>query len=107
MPRPWPVKQNKKARANFRWTMERLMRREDIDIWFCDESGFLADPKPCRRWAEKGTTPTKPGTGLHIRANVAAAVHPASGELQALVFDRMEKQRFQCFIDEMAKLTKN
>ena len=36
-----------------------------------------------------------------------SAVHPASGELQALVFDRMEKQRFQCFIDEMAKLTKN
>jgi len=105
-PRPWPTKQDEKARATFRWTMERLLARDDIDIWFSDESGFLADPRPCRRWAEKGTTPTTPSTGLHVRTNVVAAVHPASGELHALVFDRMEMRRFQCFIDELAKQTR-
>lgn len=104
-PRPWPVKQDEKARANFRWTMERLQQRDDLDIWFCDESGFLADPRPRRRWAEKGTTPTSPSTGLHVRTNVVAAVNPADGELHALVFDRMEMQRFQRFIDELAKQT--
>jgi len=105
MPRSWPAKQDAKARADFRWTMDRLLKRDDLDIWFCDESGFLADPRPCRRWAEKGTTPTSPSTGLHVRTNVVAAVHPASGELHALVFDRMEMQRFQRFIDELAKQT--
>jgi transposase len=106
-PRPLPVKQDKKARANFRWTMKHLLQRDDLNIWFCDESGFLADPRPCRRWAEKGTTPTTPTTGLHLRANVVAAVHPANGELHTLVFDRMEKIRFQRFIDELAKQTEN
>ncbi|MBZ0263834.1 IS630 family transposase [bacterium] len=106
-PRSWPAKQNQKDRNNYRWTMEQLQKRTDIDIWFCDESGFLADPRPCRRWAEKGTTPTTPTTGLHIRANVVAAVNPVNGELHALVFDRMEKQRFQKFIDELAKHTKD
>ena len=107
MPRSWPTKQDQKARANFRWTLEHLQQWDALDIWFCDESGFLADPRPCRRWAEKGTTPTSPTTGLHVRTNVVAAVHPASGELRALVFDRMERQRFQRFIDELATQTQD
>lgn len=105
-PRPWSVKQDEKARANYRYTMERLEQRDDLDVWFCDESGFLADPRPRRHWAKKGTTPTSPITGLHLRANVVGAVQSKTGELHAFVFDRMETSRFQCFLDEMAKQTK-
>jgi len=104
-PRPWPVQQDKTARANFRWTMDRLCQRNDLDIWFCDESGFLADPRPRRRWALKGTIPTSPNTGLHMRSSVVGAVNPKTGEMHALVFDKMDTVRFQRFLDELAKQT--
>ncbi|MDP8208980.1 MAG: hypothetical protein P9L92_20120 [Candidatus Electryonea clarkiae] len=53
-----------------------LSQRNDPYIWFCDESDFITDPRPRRRWMLKGTTPTSLNTGLHIRPSVFGSANP-------------------------------
>jgi transposase len=104
VPRPRPVKQDPEERQWYRAHLQRL-QQQGCEIWFGDESGFLADPRPRRTWAPKGSTPTTPTTGLHIRQSVIGAVHPNAGELAALVLQRVDIEAFQAFLDQLDEQT--
>jgi len=106
-PRPWPVGQDVEKRRQFVEDLNNLLSEGDLEVWFCDESGFLADPRPRRIWAKKGTVPTTPATGLHLRESVIGAVYPESGELTALVVRSVDTNVFQAFINMFAEQTKD
>lgn len=105
--RSWPENQDPNQRASFVIELEKQLRQGDKEIWFGDESGFLADPRPTRIWAKKGTRPTTPHTGMHLRESVVGAVCPQSGEMSALVIGSVDSTVFQVFIDMLAEQTKN
>ena len=107
VPRPWPVEQDEELRNTFRADLSELLRKGNREVWFCDVSGFLADPRPRQIWAKKGSKPTTPKTGAHIRESVIAAVCPSSGLLSSLVFNRVDSQVFQVFPDNLAQDTGN
>ena len=105
VPRPTAPDRDPKARADFvEWLGQQLDQHPE-DLWFCDESGFMADPRPKAVYAKKGTTPTCPMTGLHIRESVVGAVQPQTGEFVSLVFNRVDLDVFQCFLDYLAEQT--
>jgi len=106
-PRPWPVGQDEEKRKQFVEELDNLLQDKNLEVWFGDESGFLADPRPRRIWAKKGTVPTTPVTGLHVRESVVGAVYPKCGELSALVVRSVDSTVFQVYIDMFAEQTKD
>ena len=94
-----PAKQDDELRKAYLERFSKLQQDSDVDIWFLDETGIEGDPRPRRRWAKKGSTPTIPYTGNHIRMNVCGMVCPRSGEFIALEFDFMDRVAFQAFLD--------
>ncbi|MGD8963111.1 MAG: hypothetical protein PVH43_11385 [Desulfobacterales bacterium] len=52
---PWPDKHDEQLRETFWQELKQLIKRPDVDIWFVDESGFEADPRPRKRWDKKGS----------------------------------------------------
>jgi transposase len=105
VPRPTAPDRDPKARAEFVEWLQLQLDQHPEQIWFCDESGFMADPRPKAMYAKKGTTPTCPATGLHIRENVIGAVQPTTGEFISLVFNWVDLNVFQCFLDYLAEQT--
>lgn len=103
VPRRWPAKQDEQLRAEFIELITNLMQDPDTELWFLDESGIEGDPKPRRRWAQKGSKQTIPYAGDHIRVNVCGMVAPRHGEFFALEVDYMDKDAFQVFLDEANK----
>lgn len=106
VPRPWPVQQDEELREIFRQDLSELLDKDDHEVWFCDETGILGDPRPRRRWMKKGEKGTVPFSGLHLRSNVVGAVHPKTGELFSLIVSHMDTDMFQVFLTELAKETK-
>jgi len=107
MPRPTAPQRDPQARGEFLDRLDKLLEDDTKEIWFADESGFLADPRNKRRLALKGTRPVCPQTGLHIRESVVGAVCPAIGEFTGLIFNRVDKKVFQYFVDYLAEVTDN
>jgi len=105
-PRSWPVDQDQEARKQFQEDLQPLLQRDDLEVWFADESGFLGDPRPRRIWAKKGSKPTTPSTGMHLRESVIGAVCPRSGALSALIVERVNSDVFQVFLDQLAEETR-
>jgi len=99
VPRSMPAKQDDELRKAYLGRFSELRDDSEIDIWFLDETGIEGDPRPRRRWARKGSKPTIPYTGDHIRMNVCGMVCPSSGEFIALEFDFMDRVAFQIFLD--------
>jgi transposase len=106
VPRSWPAKQDPVLRAQFRNDISIHLKNNDIDLWFCDESGFLADPRPRRVWAVKGSKIYATRTGIHLRESIVGAVCPKSGALSALVISHVDTDVFQAFLDQLAHETK-
>jgi len=106
VPRSWSDKQDPILRSKFRKDMSMLLKDKDIEVWFCDESGFLADPRPRRVWAEKGSKIKTTRTCVHLRESVVGAVCPKSGALSALVVNGVNTDVFQVFLDQLANETK-
>jgi len=79
LPRPWTECQNKGKQAHFRAELEKIVADPEVEIWFGDEGGFEGDPWPSGRWVERGSRPTVPYRGDHIRQIVIGAVCPDSG----------------------------
>ena len=52
---PWPDKHDEQLRETFWQELKQLIKRPDVDIWFADEPGFEADPRPRKRWDKKGS----------------------------------------------------
>jgi hypothetical protein len=61
------------------------------------------DPRPRRRWSARGSRPQVPYLGEHIRTNVVGAVCPKTGQSFALIFDGVDTDVFQCFLDKLAE----
>jgi transposase len=103
VPRPWPERQNEEERKAFLEQLRRWQADADVELWFADECGVEGDPRPRRRWSARGSRPKVPYLGDHIRANVIGAVCPATGECSAMIFDGVDTDVFQYYLDFLAK----
>jgi transposase len=103
VPRPWPLNQDEDKRQAFCEKLQRWQADPQVDVWFCDESGFEGDPRPRRTWTKIGKVRHSPYLGEHIRYNVFGAVRPADGRLSALLFNICDRVTFQHFLDNMAE----
>ena len=106
IPRPWPVQQDESLREIFRQELSELLDKKDIEVWFCDETGILGDPRPRRRWMKRGEKGKVSFSGIHLRSNVIGAVNPKTGELFSLIVSHMNSDFFQVFLNELAEETK-
>jgi len=105
-PRRWPAERDneedlEKQRNNFKKDIVILKKDNNVDIWFCDESGFEGDPRPRRVIARKGEKPLHKYVGGHIRASVVGAVRPKDGKFVSLIFPYVDGKIFQIFISEL------
>lgn len=104
---PWPgMRQDPLQRAAYLEALKTLMHNDAVELWYGDETGIEGDPKPRRRWAEKGVKTTVPYTGDHIRENVIGAVCPATGELFCHVVPWVDSEWFGLFIKGLADITR-
>jgi len=107
VPRPMPEPRDrdewKEQRAVFAKRMRQWIEDPKVELWFGDECGIEADPRPRRRWVEPGSKPTIPYSGAHVRRSVIGAVRPSDGALSALIFDHCNTDVFQAFLDILAK----
>jgi len=103
VPRPWPERQNEEQRAAFVEQVRQWQKDPGIELWFADECGVEGDPRPRRRWTARGSRPKIPYQGDHLRANVIGAVCPSTGESFALIFNGVDTDVFQCYLDHLAQ----
>jgi len=105
-PRKWPERQDPEARKAFCNELAQLSKDASVELWFMDECGVEGDPRPRRRWVQKGSRPKQPYFGDHIRTNVAGAVAPVSGNFFSLIVPHSDALVFQVFLDHFACATK-
>lgn len=103
VPRSWPEKQDEEERKTFIENLKEILRDPANQVWFCDETGVVGDPRPRRRWSITGSRPRVPFTGAHIRQSIIGAVQPDSGEIESLVVPGADGEVFQIFLDQFAK----
>jgi hypothetical protein len=102
MPRPWPERQNEEERKAFLEQLFRWQENPTLELWFADECG-KGDPRPRRRWSARGSRPKLPYLGDHIRAIVIGSVCPASGQCCTMIFDGVDTDVFQYYLDFLAE----
>lgn len=98
-PRPMSPKADPVKKAAFRNQIRILQRRENPVLWFEDESAFWIDPGRYKVWAFKGTKPTCPCSGTHLRVNVMGAVRPEDGYFFAAQSSHGNRAVFQLFLE--------
>jgi transposase len=103
VPQPWPERQNQEQRDAFLVQLRQWAEDGSVDLWFTDETGVEGDPRPRRRWVQPGKPRTVPYLGDHIRQNVIGAVAPKTGQFFSLVFDGVDTDVFQSFLDHLAE----
>lgn len=103
IPRPWPERQDEAQRAAFLEDYRSWQQQPGVELWFGDECGIEGDPRPRRRWTQRGSRPRVPYCGDHVRANVIGTVCPATGESFAMIFDGVDTDVFQVYLDELAQ----
>lgn len=104
-PRPWPLEQDEELRSIFREEISALLNDEASELWFSDETGITADPRPRRVWALKSDRPRVFYHGSHIRENVIGAINPRTGEFISLIMPGVNTVVFQIFLDELSSRT--
>jgi putative transposase len=102
-PQPWPDRQDEQLRESFLNELKLLFDRPDVDLWFADESGFEGDPRPRRRWDQKGRKTRVTKNGGHLRMNVMGMVCPRTGDFFAIEASHSDTETFQAFLDEAGK----
>ena len=103
VPQPWPDRQDEVARAAFVERVKTWLSDERIDLWYQDEMGVEGDPRPRRRWIQKGQKGRVTRNGDHIRMNVSGMVCPRTGQFFALELSHSDGEMFQIFLDEANK----
>lgn len=107
VPRTIPEPQDKdswqKQRERFNQDLFGWLNDPGIELWFCDECGIEADPRPRKRWVLKGSKPTIAYAGTHLRRSVIGAVCPGNGMLSTLIFSHCNTDIFQAFLDNLAQ----
>lgn len=99
VPRPWPNGQDEEKRKAFVELLRIFLGDPEIDLWFLDETGIEGDPRPRRRWAQKGEKIRQPYQGTHLRMSVTGTVCPRTGEFYSLIFSHSDTEVFQTFLD--------
>jgi transposase len=100
VPQPWPDRQDEQARQAFMERLRAWLSDEQIELWYTDETGIEGDPRPRRRWAERGKKARVTKNGDHLRMNACGMVCPRSGQFYALEFSHSDVETFQVFLDE-------
>jgi transposase len=101
VPQPWPDRQDPKARQQWLATQLRpLLADAGVELWYLDEMGVEGDPRPRRRWAQKGIKVRVTHNGDHVRMNVTGMICPRTGQFYALEFSHSDSEIFQCFLDQ-------
>jgi transposase len=100
VPRPWPDRQDEAARQAFQELLKTWLADENIELWYLDECGVEGDPRPRRRWAQKGAKTTFTKNGDHVRMNVCGMICPRTGVFYGLEFSHTDTDIFQCFLEE-------
>ena len=108
VPRSWPQRQDEEKREAYLLALKALQEApvengRVVEFWYGDESGVEGDPRPRRRWALRGSRPKAPYLGDHIRSNVVGAVCPASGQCFTMIYDGVDTDVFQHYLDELAR----
>lgn len=103
VPQPWPDRQDEDARKHWLQGLRGLLADADIDLWYQDEMGVEGDPRPRRRWAEKGSNPRVTKNSDHVRMNVSGMICPRTGEAFLLEFTHSDREMFQALLDEANK----
>lgn len=103
VPRPWPDRQDEEERSAFLERYRAWQADKDIELWFGDECGVEGDPRPRRRWSQRGSRPKVTYCGDHVRANVVGVVCPATGENFTMIFDGVDTDVFQVYLDHLAQ----
>jgi len=107
VPRPMPEPKDRDAWEKQRKAFAKRMRQwiddPEVELWFGDECGIEADPRPRRRWVEPGSKPEIPYSGSHVRRSVIGAVRPSDGALSSLIFTHCNTDVFQAFLDILAE----
>jgi transposase len=99
VPQPWPARQDEAQRQLFLERLKTYLLDDTVDIWYLDEMGIEGDPRPRRRWAQKGAKVRGPYYGEHLRMNVTGLVGPRNGQFYALEFTHTDSEVFQVFLD--------
>ena len=99
VPQPWPDRQDETLRKAFIDRLQTWLADEQIDLWYADETGIEGDPRPRRRWAERGVKARVTKNGDHIRMNVTGMVCPRTGQFYALEFSHSDVETFQAFME--------
>jgi transposase len=107
VPRRSHPDQDQEHRAKFIKELSQELEREDTQVWFSDEAGIEGDPRTGRAWFRKGSKPTVPYDGCHLRQSVIGAVQPQTGALEALAVPYTDTSVFQIFLNQLAKRTKS
>jgi transposase len=99
VPRPWPDRQDEQQREAFQKRLKSWLADEGVDLWYMDECGVEGDPRPRRRWAQKGEKITVTKNGDHLRMNVTGVINPRIGCFYGLEFSHNDTEVFQTFLD--------
>ncbi len=99
VPRSWPNGQDERKREDFVKDLAVYHHNPDVDYWFLDESGVEGDPRPRRRWAQKGKKIRVPYEGTHVRMNVTGMIRPRTGEFYSVIFSHSDTEIFQTFLE--------
>src|SRR5690606_9911108 len=105
VPQPWPDRQDEARREEFCAKLRELIKDENVELWFSDETGIEGDPRPRRRWAQKGSKPRVTKNGDHLRMNICGMIAPRTGEAFLLEFSHSDTEVFQAFLNEANKDT--
>lgn len=100
VPQPWPDRQDDVLREAYLERLRQWLSDEQIDLWFMDETGVEGDPRPRRRWAQRGEITRVTKNGDHLRMNVTGMVCPRTGQFYALEFSHSDGDVFQCFLHQ-------
>ena len=106
VPRTHHPDQDPEQRAQFVDKLSHELQRQDTEVWFSDESGIEGDPRTGRAWYKKGSKPSVPYDGCHLRQSIIGAVQPQTGMLEALAVPYTDTPVFQIFLDQFAARTK-
>lgn len=99
VPRPWPDRQDEEQRKLFQTKLQQWLKDDNIELWYLDECGVEGDPRPRRRWAQKGDKITVTKNGDHMRMNVTGMICPRTGEFYGLEFSHNDTEIYQAFLD--------
>ncbi len=68
--------------------IKTLAKKENADIYFCDEASVRSDYHSGTTWALKGKTPVVKTTGARFGVNMVSAISPKGG-IRFMIFDGM------------------